>query len=106
LLARSAATVQMNGFTSDDVSMNWFPLDHVGGIVMYHTLDVFLGSQQVQVPTQTILQEPLLWLELVNRHRATSTWAPNFAYALINSFEEQIGSRQWDLSCLRFILNA
>ncbi|HLJ89318.1 MAG TPA: amino acid adenylation domain-containing protein [Candidatus Angelobacter sp.] len=106
LLRRSAATVQANAFTSGDVSVNWFPLDHVGGIVMYHTLDVFLGANQVHVPTQLVLEEPLLWLELIEKHRATSTWAPNFAFALINSCEGKLQTRVWDLSSLRFILNA
>ncbi|HTC94824.1 MAG TPA: SDR family NAD(P)-dependent oxidoreductase [Terriglobales bacterium] len=105
LLRRSAATVQMNAFTSDDISVNWFPLDHVGGIVMYHTLDVFLGAKQVQAPTEIILENPLRWLELVEKYRATSTWAPNFAFALINDCEEKVRARDWNLSSLRFILN-
>ncbi|HEX2270162.1 MAG TPA: SDR family oxidoreductase, partial [Pyrinomonadaceae bacterium] len=35
----------------------------------------------------------------------TITWAPNFAYALINDRLADKGSRHWDLSSLRFILN-
>ena len=41
IIAQCAATVQANGFTRDDVSLNWFPLDHVGGLVMFHLRDVF-----------------------------------------------------------------
>lgn len=106
LLSRSAATARMNNFTPEDVSLNWFPLDHVGGIVMFHVRDVYLCSQQVHVPTESILQSPLKWLDYIERYRATITWAPNFAYGLINAQAEELDLRRWGLSSLRFILNA
>ncbi len=105
LIARSAATAINNGFTDEEVSLNWMPLDHVGGLVMYHVLDVYLGGRQVQVATERVLQAPLLWLDLIDRYRATVTWAPNFAYALVNERLDQCGDAQWDLSCMRFVLN-
>lgn len=106
LLHRSAASAQMNGFSVDDVSLNWLPIDHVGGIVMFHVRDVYLGCQQVQVQSEFVLGEPLRWLDLIERHRATVTWAPNFAYGLINAAVEREANRHWDLSSMRFILNA
>ncbi|NEP13417.1 MAG: SDR family NAD(P)-dependent oxidoreductase [Symploca sp. SIO2C1] len=113
LLSRCAATAQMNSFTSKDISLNWFPLDHVGGIVMFHLRDVYLGCQQIQVPTQVVLQAPTQWLDLISQYRATITWAPNFAYGLIIDQLEQLEKKagetpppQWDLSSLKFILNA
>lgn len=105
ILSRSAATIQMNHFTRDEISLNWMPLDHVGGIVMYHLLGVYLGCQQIHVPTQMILQDPLLWMDLIDRYHVSDTWAPNFAYGLINSCAERIAKRHWDLSSLRFVLN-
>ncbi|NEO74214.1 SDR family NAD(P)-dependent oxidoreductase, partial [Moorena sp. SIO3H5] len=111
LLSRSAATAQINDFSCEEISLNWFPLDHVGGIVMFHIRDVYLGCQQIHVPTQEILQAPTRWLNLMSQYRTTITWAPNFAYGLIIDQLEQldkIGSEnyQWDLSSLKFILNA
>lgn len=106
MLARSAGTSLNNDFTRDDVSLNWFPLDHVGGIVMFHVRDVFLTCQQVHAPIQTVLENPIRWLEWIERYRVTITWAPNFAYSLINERQEEIDSRGFDLSSLRFILNA
>jgi acyl-CoA synthetase (AMP-forming)/AMP-acid ligase II/NAD(P)-dependent dehydrogenase (short-subunit alcohol dehydrogenase family)/acyl carrier protein len=105
LLSRSAATAQMNYFTSNDISLNWFPLDHVGGLVMFHILDIYLGCQQVNAPIQLVLQNPLLWLDWIERYQATITWAPNFAYGLINDRAEELNRRSWDLSSMRFILN-
>jgi acyl-CoA synthetase (AMP-forming)/AMP-acid ligase II/NAD(P)-dependent dehydrogenase (short-subunit alcohol dehydrogenase family)/alpha-ketoglutarate-dependent taurine dioxygenase len=105
ILNRSAGTAQLDGFTSDDISLNWFPLDHVGGLVMFHLRDVYIGCQQIQVPTQAILEQPLRWLELIDRHRVTITWAPNFAFGLVNAQKVELERRCWDLSSLRFILN-
>jgi len=105
LLGRSAATAERNDFSARDVSINWFPLDHVGGLVMFHLMDLFTCASQIQVPTDLILQNPLKWLHLIERFRATITWAPNFAFGLINDHEEEIQSGQWDLSSMRFILN-
>ncbi|WP_293113447.1 SDR family NAD(P)-dependent oxidoreductase [Moorena sp. SIO4G3] len=113
LLSRSVATAQINDFSCEDISLNWFPLDHVGGIVMFHIRDVYLGCQQIHVPTQEILQAPRRWLDLMSQYRTTITWAPNFAYGLIIDQLEQldkIGDEndrpKWDLSSLKFILNA
>ena len=105
LLARSAGSKQMNGFSKDDRSLNWMPLDHVGGIIYFHIRDVYLGCKQYHAPTKTVLQVPLQWLEWVNRYQITITWAPNFAYALVNSYEEEIRNKNWDLSSLKHILN-
>lgn len=105
LIARSLATAQHNGHNSDDVSLNWMPLDHVGGIVMFHLRDVVTGAHQVQVATDHILEQPLRWLDLMQQHGVSATWAPNFAFALVNDALERDETRQWDLSTVRFVLN-
>jgi acyl-CoA synthetase (AMP-forming)/AMP-acid ligase II/NAD(P)-dependent dehydrogenase (short-subunit alcohol dehydrogenase family)/acyl carrier protein len=106
ILKRSFATIQMNQFTSQDISLNWMPLDHVGGIVMFHIRDVCLACQQIHVATEFILGQPLRWLDLIDRFRATITWAPNFAYGLVNNSLDGNQPKLWDLSSMRFILNA
>ncbi|HEY0607368.1 MAG TPA: condensation domain-containing protein, partial [Herpetosiphonaceae bacterium] len=105
ILSQGAGTMLMNDFSSRDVSLNWMPLDHVGGIVMFHLRDVFLCCQQIHAPTDLVLRDPLLWLDWIERYRATITWAPNFAYGLINDQADEIERRSWDLSSMRFILN-
>ena len=105
LMHRSAGTAQLTHFDATDVLINWFPFDHVGGIVMSHLMAVFSCASQIHVPTEVILQEPLKWLDLIEQYRATVTWAPNFAFGLINEHEKQLHLRRWDLSCMRFILN-
>ena len=105
ILSRSRACQKINGFTPDDISLNWLPLDHVGGIVMFHLQDVVSGCDQIQVPTRYILQDPLRWMDLCSAHQVTLTWAPNFAFELVNSKARQMSGHDWQLNPLRFILN-
>ena len=105
LLGRSRSTIHHNGFGSDDVSLNWLPLDHVGGLVMFHLRDVVAGCRQIQAPLKAFLERPLRWLDWCHAYRVGVTWAPNFAYHLVNQHADEIAAGGWDLSSLRFILN-
>ena len=111
LIRRSAGSAQMNGFSNDAVTLNWMPLDHVAGIIYFHLRDVFLGCQQIHAATHLVTQDPLIWPEWVDRYRVTTTFAPNFAFALVNDRSEELAGRAhtpagvWDLTCLRYLLN-
>ena len=105
IVRRSMSAVHQLGLTRDDISLNWMPLDHVGGLVMSHVRDVFSACDQVHAHIEPVLQDPLRWLDWIDRFRCTTTWAPNFAFALINERAEQIVKRTWNLSCMRVILN-
>src|SRR6202030_2097194 len=52
------------------------------------------------------LEDPLRWLDWIDRYRATLTWAPNFAFALVTGCADEIGARKWNLSSMRFTPNA
>ncbi|WGH74224.1 SDR family NAD(P)-dependent oxidoreductase [Tenacibaculum tangerinum] len=106
LINRCAATIAANGFTKEEISLNWLPLDHVGGIIMFHVRDVVSKCSQIQVNTNYILQKPLRWMELCSQFKVNITWAPNFAFNLISSFTEEIAKSRLDLSMLRFIMNS
>ena len=105
LLSMSAGFRLMNGFSEQDVTLNWMPLDHVGALVFLSIMAVDLGCQQVHVPTNLILHSPLKWLDLIECHKATISWAPNFAFGLICDHAEEIKRKQWDLSSMRFLVN-
>jgi acyl-CoA synthetase (AMP-forming)/AMP-acid ligase II/acyl carrier protein len=105
ILSSVSSMTRMNNLSSQDIALNWMPLDHVGSLVRSMIRDVYLGCQQIQAPTEAGLQDPLKWLDWIERHRATITWAPNFAFGLINDHAETIGQRRWDLSSMRFLLN-
>ncbi|MFI2782762.1 SDR family NAD(P)-dependent oxidoreductase [Streptomyces sp. ALB3] len=102
--ARSAAVARHSGLTADDISLIWMPFDHVT-VAFYNIRDVFLRCRHVNAKIEHFLADPLLYLDWVDRYRATNTWAPNFAFALINERADEIADRRWDLSCLREITN-
>jgi amino acid adenylation domain-containing protein len=106
LIAREKSTTLFNNGSHKDVSINWMPLEHVGGVVMFHVNDIYMGCQQIQVSTEYILTDPLRWLDIISTYKCTITWAPNFAYGLVNDRIGKKADGNWDLSSMRFILNA
>ena len=106
IVARTHAAIAANGFTSRDVSLNWMPLDHVGGMVMFNVRDAFLHADHVTARTESMIRRPLDWLDWIERFGATNTWAPNFAFALVNKCSAEIAAGRWDLSTMRNICNA
>jgi non-ribosomal peptide synthetase component F/thioesterase domain-containing protein/aryl carrier-like protein len=105
LLTYALAARQHHDLTPADVAFNWMPMDHVGGLVMFHVRDVVLGCRQIHAPTQWVLEDPLRWLSAMHTHRITVTWAPNFAFGLVNEQAARIAAQRWDLSALRVVLN-
>jgi natural product biosynthesis luciferase-like monooxygenase protein/amino acid adenylation domain-containing protein len=90
---------------SGDVLVNWLPLDHVAGLVLYHLGGVFVGASSVQAATEPVLADPLRWLDLLERYQATHGWAPNFAYRLVTDALQRAPGRRWDLSRLRRLVS-
>jgi acyl-CoA synthetase (AMP-forming)/AMP-acid ligase II/NADP-dependent 3-hydroxy acid dehydrogenase YdfG/acyl carrier protein len=103
--AREWAVIQARGYTSEDVSLIWMPLDHVT-MVYYNVRDMFLRCRHVNGRIDDVLGDPLLWLDWIDRYGVTNTWAPNFAYNLVNECADEIGGRSWDLSRMREFVNA
>ncbi|WP_216589498.1 SDR family NAD(P)-dependent oxidoreductase [Streptomyces brasiliscabiei] len=103
--AREWAVIQARGYTAEDVSLIWMPLDHVT-MVYYNVRDVFLRCEHVNGRIDDVLGDPLLWLDWIERYGVTNTWAPNFAYNLVNECAEEIGRRRFDLSRMREFVNA
>jgi acyl-CoA synthetase (AMP-forming)/AMP-acid ligase II len=105
ILSRCAATAKVRSLTAVERTFNWMPLDHVGGLVMFHMRDVYLGCHQVHAYIHWILEDPLRWLESISRHQCNVTWSPNFAFGLINDRADQISGQMWNLHCLQYIMN-
>lgn len=105
ILSRCAAAVQVRRLTAGSRSFNWMPLDHVGGLVMIHIRDTYLTCDQWHAKTAWVLADPLRWIDIADRHRITTTWAPNFAYGLVNDQARRISGRAWDLSRLGYVMN-
>lgn len=106
MLAMADATIQMNGFTRDDVTLNWMSLDHAGSLVFLGVMPLALGARQIHVPIDYVLKEPTRWLDLIDTWRASITWAPNFVFSLLLDRRAELPARSWDLTCMRFMVNA
>ena len=105
LVASVYGMAQVNQLGDRDITLNWMPLEHVASLVMFHLTEVYLGCQQIQVQSELILQNPLQWLDLIDRYRVTATWSPNFAYSLVNQKLDEASKQHWDLSCVRWMGN-
>ncbi len=108
LLARAHAVNQFCATDSDEVFLNWMPFDHIGGISESHLRPLLLACSLIHVPKEFILARPLRWLDLLSRYRATRSWAPNFAYALVAEalLDHKPGPNRWDLSAIKALLTA
>ena len=69
-------------------------------------MPVYLGCPQLHAPAATVLEDPMRWLEWLDRYRVSISWAPNFVYALLNDRVERMTATRFDLSAMRFLANA
>jgi acyl-CoA synthetase (AMP-forming)/AMP-acid ligase II len=97
---------QFNGYTLNDVTLNWLPVDHVVPILTSHLKDVYLGCKQIHIKADIVLSEPLRWLDLIEKHSVTHTWSPNFGFKLVSDRLAQTPQRHWNLSSIKFMMNA
>ncbi|WP_424097233.1 SDR family NAD(P)-dependent oxidoreductase [Moorena producens] len=100
------AAQQFNGYQEEDVSLNWLPVEHVAPIVTCHFKDTYLGCQQIQVATDVVLANPIVWLDLLEKYRVSYTWTPNFGFKLVSDALSKVSHLSWDLSSVKFFMNA
>ncbi|MFG1365637.1 SDR family NAD(P)-dependent oxidoreductase [Xanthobacter versatilis] len=106
VVAHIHATVRVNGYGADDVALNWLPMDHVVPMLTWHLRDVYLGMTQIQVETAAVLADPLLWLDLMDRHGVTRSWSPNFGFKLVSDALRRDPGRRFALGHVRTLMNA
>lgn len=105
IVARSWTDTVVNGLTAAEVTLNWMAMDHVTGLVMAHTRDVFLGCAQISVAREMFAARPLSLLDWADRFGATNLCAPNFVFTLLNQELAGGTGRRWDLGALWVIYN-
>ena len=64
-----------------DTFLNWIALDHVASLVESHLHAMYLGASQVHVHAADLLQDPLLFINLLSKHKVAFSFAPNFFLA-------------------------
>jgi fatty-acyl-CoA synthase len=88
---------------TDDVVVSWLPLYHDMGLIGKVLCTLVWGCEGVYIPTLRFIRRPSCWMEAVNRHRGTLTFAPNFALALAVRRIKPSEIAEWDLSCIRSV---
>jgi fatty-acyl-CoA synthase len=88
-----------------DVGVSWLPLHHDMGMIGLLVVPMCLGMDLALVTPVDFLSDPLLWAELITKHRGSMTAAPNFAYGLLARRLRKAPDGAYDLSSLRFALN-
>ena len=108
-LAASASALR-DGLDVDintDVFVSWLPVSHDMGMIAFLCLSMHLGIELAIIPTEEFLRRPIIWAELISRHRGTITAGPNFAYSVLTrALQGRADPSNIDLSSLRVAVNA
>jgi 1-acyl-sn-glycerol-3-phosphate acyltransferase len=105
LLANLNAMQRATGVTSADCFVSWLPLYHDMGLIGACFGALVLGFPLVLMSPFAFLSHPLRWLRTIDRHRATITAAPNFAYEMCITKIDERELADLDLSSLRLAFN-
>lgn len=107
LYSNVKAMVDRAEFSPDsDVMMSWLPTFHDMGMVGFLTVPMTFGVELIKITPVEFLSGPLIWPELISKYRATTTAAPNFAYAIVGRRMARVDDdNAYDLSRLRIALN-
>lgn len=105
LLANLNAMQRATGVTASDCFVSWLPLYHDMGLIGACFGALVFGFPLVLMSPFAFLSHPVRWLRAIQRHRATITAAPNFAYELCITKIDDKDLTDLDLSTLRFAFN-
>lgn len=105
LLHNVAQIAERSALSDADRSVTWLPYTHDMGLILFHLTHCLSGIPQVKTSSLGFMKDPLATLRLIDRHRATLTGQPNFAFEhmLRSVGDEQIAGL--NLSYLRLIYN-
>lgn len=106
IVAGTRGAIAALGLSGEEVVLNWMPVDHAGGLVMFHLRSVFLRCDHVSATPDAFAADPLRWFDWADRYGATATWAANFAFNLVAARAAEAATRGWDLSRLRHVASA
>jgi fatty-acyl-CoA synthase len=84
-LGANGWAIMQHGVESDltnDLALSWLPLYHDMGLIGFVIAPLTAGLETCFLPTLSFIKRPSIWMEKMSEHRATITFAPNFAYGL------------------------
>jgi fatty-acyl-CoA synthase len=88
---------------ANDLALSWLPLYHDMGLIGFVISPLTAGLQTCFMPTLSFIKRPSLWMEKMSEHKATITFAPNFAYGLAVKRTPPEKVKSLDLSRVRIL---
>jgi acyl transferase domain-containing protein/acyl-CoA synthetase (AMP-forming)/AMP-acid ligase II/NADP-dependent 3-hydroxy acid dehydrogenase YdfG/acyl carrier protein len=102
LCANLSDEIECFQINEKDIVVNWEPLTHSGGLIIFHYMAIIAGIPQYLMPPEVYIKNPLLWLAVIHKTRATITGSVPFALKhFMNIYENLQDNCKWDLSCLK-----
>ena len=105
LLANIRAMGEVVQASSKDVFVSWLPLYHDMGLIGAWLGSLYFASPLVLMSPLAFLTRPARWLWAIDKHRATLSAAPNFAYEFCLSKIDKAEIDSLDLSSWRMAFN-
>jgi fatty-acyl-CoA synthase len=105
LLANIRSMVTGTEVQPGDFMVSWLPLYHDMGLIGAWMAPLYCGVPVAVMSPLAFLSSPARWLKAINRHRATLSPAPNFAFELCVRKIADAELEGVDLSCWRAALN-
>ena len=106
LMANCAAIGESGHWDTDDLMVSWLPLFHDMGLVASLLSSLVHGLPTALLPPFGFLLKPSRWLWALHYFRATSSFAPNFAYQLCVKRIKDAEVEGLDLSAWKRAYNA
>ncbi len=103
-LVANGRAIMFDGLDSNgetDLGVSWLPLYHDMGLIGFVIAPLVATVPIVFIPTLTFVKRPNTWMEVINKYRASITFAPNFAFGLAAKRARKVDSL--DLSSLRVV---
>jgi fatty-acyl-CoA synthase len=103
LIANTRAILQalITGPPHEVCGLSWLPLYHDMGLIGFVIAPLYCRRPAVLMSPLGFLVRPERWFQALHDHKATITFAPNFAYAISVKRVTREQMARWDLSHVR-----
>jgi nonribosomal peptide synthetase protein BlmVI len=105
LVANERSIARAFEHDADSTFVGWLPLFHDMGLVGNVLQPLFVGALSAIMPPVAFLRRPLRWLAAIERYRARTSGAPDFAYRLCVDRVPPEERAELDLSSWRVAFN-
>jgi acyl-CoA synthetase (AMP-forming)/AMP-acid ligase II len=106
ILASVAGKAQSQQLTANDVTLNWASFDDSFALLEGHLLPLHVGALQFHADPAPILDDPLLFLRLIERYSVSMACAPSVLFGQVNAALESVRCSASELPPFAFDLSS